>query len=41
VATSTLPRDHRVTAATIVAIMAVAAILAFLLITLARTPAAY
>jgi len=41
VAITTLPRDHRVTAATIVAIMAVAAILAFLLISLARAPSAY
>jgi hypothetical protein len=41
VATIGLPRDHRVTAATMLAIMAVAAILAFLLITLARTNPAY
>jgi hypothetical protein len=40
-ADTSLPRDHRVTAATIVAVMAVAAILAFLLISLARTTAAY
>jgi hypothetical protein len=40
-ATYTLPRDHKVTAATMVAIMAVAAIIAFLLISLARTGIAY
>jgi hypothetical protein len=35
----TLPRDHRVTLATIVAVMALATIVAFLLLSLARNSA--
>jgi hypothetical protein len=39
--TGPLPRDHRLTAATIVMVMAIAAILAFVLMSLARAPKAY
>lgn len=36
-----LPRDHRATAFTVMAMVAVAAILAFLLVSIIRTPMAY
>jgi hypothetical protein len=37
----TLPRDHRVTLATLAAVMAIATLLAFLFLSLARTGVAH